>query len=55
MYQPSLKHHDYSLTKIVYDREERSQLAVKQGRFTEENFIKPYRQTLEQWAANCAL
>lgn len=55
VYQPSLKHQDYSLTKIVYDREERSQLAVKQGRFTEENFIKPYRQTLEQWAANCAL
>ena len=55
VYQPSLKHQDYSLTKIVYDREERSQLAIKQGRFTEENFIKPHRQTLEQWAATCAL
>ena len=55
VYQPSLKHQDYSLTKIVYDREERSQLAIKQGRFTEENFIKPHRQTLEQWAAACAL
>ena len=55
VYQPSLKHQDYSLTKIVYDREERSQLAVKQGKFTEENFITPYRQTLERWAANCAL
>lgn len=54
VYQPSLKHQDYSLTKIVYDREERSQLAVKQGKFTEEHFIKPYRQTLEQWAASCA-
>lgn len=50
LYQPSLKHEDYSLTKIVYDREERSQLAVKQGRFTEEHFIKPYKQVLEQWA-----
>ena len=33
------------------DREERSQLAVKQGKFTEEHFIKPYRAVLEQWAA----
>ncbi|KAG1444435.1 hypothetical protein G6F57_017817 [Rhizopus arrhizus] len=32
VYQPSLKHQDYSSTRIVYDREERSQLAVKQGR-----------------------
>jgi len=55
VYQPSLKHQDYSLTKIVYDREERSQLAIKQGRFTEANFIRPYQNTLEQWAATCAL
>ncbi|URX62617.1 DUF1852 domain-containing protein [Luteibacter anthropi] len=55
LYQPSLKHQDYSLTKIVYDREERSQMAVKQGRFTEEHFIKPHRQVLEKWAAECAL
>lgn len=54
-YQPSLQHQDYSLTRIVYDREERSQLAVKQGRFTEEHFIKPYQQILEQWAASYAL
>lgn len=51
VYQPSLKHQDYSSTRIVYDREERSQLAVKQGLFTEEHFIKPYRNLLEQWAA----
>ena len=55
IYQPSLKNHDYSLTQIVYDREERSQLAVKQGRFAQEHFIKPYRNVLEQWAADCAL
>lgn len=30
-YQPSLQHQDYSLTRIVYDREERSRLAVEQG------------------------
>ena len=50
-YQPSLKNQDYSLTQIVYDREERSELAVKQGKYTEEHFIKPYKHLLEQWAA----
>jgi hypothetical protein len=54
-YQPSLKNSDYSLTQIVYDREERSQLAIKQGKFTEEHFIKPYKNVLDQWAATCAL
>lgn len=51
-YQPSLKHQDYSLTRIVYDREERSQLAIEQGKFVEEQFIKPYQTILEQWAKN---
>lgn len=55
IYQPSLKNQDYSPTQIVYDREERSQLAVKQGKFAEEHFIKPYKNVLEQWAASCAL
>lgn len=54
-YQPSLKHQDYSLTRIVYDREERSQLAIAQGRFVEEHFIKPHRAILEQWSSNYAL
>lgn len=54
-YQPSLKHQDYSLTRIVYDREERSRLAIEQGQFVEENFIKPYQAILEQWSAHCAL
>ncbi|WP_289245268.1 DUF1852 domain-containing protein [uncultured Methylophaga sp.] len=53
-YQPSLEHRDYSLTQIVYDREERSQLAITQGKFAEEKFIKPYKNILEQWAANFA-
>lgn len=52
--QPSLKHQDYSLTRIIYDREERSRLAIEQGRFAEEQFIKPYQALLEQWSANCA-
>lgn len=54
-YQPSFKHQDYSLTLIVYDREERSQLAIEQGRFVEENFIKPYHAVLEQWSAHYAV
>ncbi|MTD26291.1 DUF1852 domain-containing protein [Erwinia sorbitola] len=54
-YQPNLSNQNYSLTDIVYDREERSQLAIEQGKFTEENFIKPYRAILEQWSANYAL
>ncbi|WP_341666742.1 DUF1852 domain-containing protein [Alcaligenes sp. SDU_A2] len=54
-YQPSLKNQDHSVTQIVYDREERSRLAVEQGRFTEENFIKPYKHILDQWAASYAL
>ena len=51
VYQPSLNYQDYSLTQVVYDRVERAQLAVKQGKWTEENFIKPYQDILEQWAA----
>ena len=54
-YQPSLKHQDYSLTQIVYDREERSELAVKQGKFTEEHFITPYKHGLQHWAAEFAI
>jgi hypothetical protein len=54
-YQPNLKNLDHSLTQIVYDREERSMLAIKQGRFAEEHFIKPYQTMLEQWSANYAI
>ncbi|WP_060483205.1 DUF1852 domain-containing protein [Pseudomonas sp. NBRC 111119] len=53
-YQPSLEHGDYSLTRIVYDREERSRLAIEQGRFAEAHFITPYHTILEQWSANYA-
>ena len=52
VYQASLNYQDYSLTRIDYDRVERGQLAVKQGKWTEENFIKPYQEILEQWAAS---
>ena len=39
------------LTRIEYDREERSRLAVEQGRFAQEHFIEPHRGTLELWSA----
>lgn len=55
IYQPSLNYQDYSLTQIVYDREERSRLAIEQGRFTEEHFIKPYQTLLELWSAHSVL
>ncbi|NLU12497.1 MAG: DUF1852 domain-containing protein [Gammaproteobacteria bacterium] len=53
-YQPSLKNLDHSLTHIVYDREERNRLAIEQGKFTEEHFIKPYQALLERWSAKFA-
>lgn len=54
LYKPNLNHADHSVTQIVYDREERSQLAVKQGRFAEERFIKPYQAVLQKWFENYA-
>lgn len=54
-YRPDLNQQDHSLTKIVYDREERSRLAIEQGRFTETYFIKPYKHILEQWSDNYTL
>ena len=54
VYKPSLKHRDFSLTQVVYDRQERNRLAKEQGQWCEEHFIKPYRSVLEKWAANVA-
>ncbi|MCC2607442.1 DUF1852 domain-containing protein [Planctobacterium marinum] len=54
-YQPNLKNLDHSLTQIVCDREERSKLAIQQGKFAEQYFIKQYQPLLEQWSANYAL
>lgn len=50
LYQPSLMLADHSLTQIDYDRVERSELALKQGEFTEQYFIKPYQHVLEEWS-----
>ncbi len=54
-YQPNLKNQDHSLTQIVYDREERSRLAIEQGKFAEQHFIKPYQAVLDKWSANYTL
>jgi hypothetical protein len=51
VYRPTLEQQDYSRTQISYDREERSQLAITQGRFTEEHFMNPYGDVVRQWAA----
>lgn len=52
VYKPSLEYQDYSLTQVVYDRKERSQMAVIQGKFTEEQFIKLNQEALNKWAAS---
>lgn len=50
-YQPSLKSVAHSLTPVVYDREERSRLAVTQGKYAEQYLLKPYQQLLTRWLA----
>ena len=54
-FEPSLQNTDYSLTQITYDRQERNQLAVQQGKLTEAWFIRPYQRILEQWSAHVQL
>ncbi len=53
-YWPSLTNPGFEPTGIVYDREERSRLAVEQGRFAEEHFIEPHKDALEEWSAGFA-
>ncbi|WP_133765895.1 putative oxygenase MesX [Amnibacterium kyonggiense] len=52
VYKPSLEQQDFSRTQIDYDREERSRLAITQGRFTQQHLIEPHREALAQWAAD---
>lgn len=52
-FKPSLSHADHSLTNIAYDRVERSQLAIKQGAFTQAQFIEPNRELLTHWVSSC--
>lgn len=51
-YRPSLDQQDYSLTKIGYDREERSRLATEQGKYVDEHLMQTHGELLEQWAAS---
>ena len=51
-YQPDLNNPDHSVTQIVYDREERSKLAIAQGKFAQQHFIQPHRAKLEHWAVS---
>lgn len=53
-YRPSLKHQDYSLTRVVYDREERTRLAIEQGEYARQSFIEPHRSLLDKWSAQYA-
>ena len=51
VFRPKLDEQDYSRTQIGYDREERSQLARKQGLYAAEYLIEPHGTSLTQWAA----
>jgi hypothetical protein len=52
VYQPTLDQQDYSVTKIAYDRDERSRLAAEQGKYAHEHLMKPHGDLLERWAAD---
>ena len=52
VYRPTLEQQDFSRTQISYDRDERSQLAATQGKYTEEHFMTPHQDVLDQWAAS---
>ena len=54
VFQPSLKHQDFSLTRIVYDREERNRLAAEQGRYAEQHFIEPHGEFISRWLDDLA-
>lgn len=49
VFKPSLKHQDFSHTCVVYDREERAQLAIRQGELARDTFIEPLRDVLADW------
>lgn len=55
LYRPSLSHEDFSRTGIDYDRVERSQLAITQGTFAEEHFVKPFAHLFTTEAASLAV
>ena len=50
VFMPTVNH--VGVSRKIDSREERSRLAVEQGQFAEEHFIKPYQAVLEQWTAD---
>lgn len=54
VFKPSLKHQDFSHTRVIYDREERTQLAIRQGELARDTFIMPLRAMLDDWSAHHA-
>lgn len=54
VYRPSLEQQDFSRTQIAYDRVERSQLALTQGKYAEEHVITPHGAALAAWVADYA-
>lgn len=52
LYRPSLDNAAHSVTPVSYDRDERSRLAITQGRYTEERLITPHLHAIEQWIAS---
>jgi len=51
VFRPSLQNPDHSLTRIIYDREERNHLALTQARLAESRFLAPARALLASFAA----
>lgn len=55
IFQPKLSHQDHSYTTIVYDRQERTELAIAQGEFVEKEFIKPHQTVLNAFSTQTSL
>ncbi|TCT18640.1 uncharacterized protein DUF1852 [Bibersteinia trehalosi] len=49
VYKASLNYEDYSVTKVEYDRVERTELAIKQGEYAQTHFIQPFKAILDAW------
>ncbi|GAB3116271.1 putative oxygenase MesX [Novispirillum itersonii] len=54
VFRPRLNHQDFSYTRITYDREERTQLAIRQGELARDTFIVPLRAVLKDGSAHYA-
>ena len=50
VFRPTLDSSDFSRTRVDYDRDERSRLALTQGKWAEEHFVTPHGDALARWA-----